>query len=136
MTPDTPCFLDTSALYALFDRAQEENRRVSSAWDELLRSDAPLLTSNYVLLELVTLLQRRLGLQAVSMLEELVLPFVDVVWIDGDLHALALALLHAARRRALSLVDCSSFAIMRARGVARAFTLDGQFADQGFAVLP
>ena len=133
---DSPCFLDTSALYALFDRAQEENRLVTSAWGGLVSSDAPLVTSNYVLVELTALLQRRLGLEAVEALADFVLPFLDVIWIDQDTHGRALSILQATRRRDLSLVDCSSFALMRGRGIRRAFALDGRFAEQGFDCLP
>jgi Predicted nucleic acid-binding protein, contains PIN domain len=130
------CFLDTSALYALFDRAQEENDQVTSAWGELVRSDAPLVTSNYVVVELTALLQRRLGLEAVEALADLVLPFLDVIWIDQETHGRALSILQATRRQDVSLVDCSSFALMRGRGIRRAFVLDGHFAEQGFACLP
>ena len=130
------CFLDTSALYALFDRAQEENGKVTSAWGELVRSDAPLVTSNYILVELTALLQRRLGLDAVAALADFVLPFLDVIWIDQETHGRAHAILQSARRRDLSLVDGSSFVLMRGRGIRRAFALDGHFAEQGFDCLP
>lgn len=136
MNVASTCFLDTSALYGLFDRAQEENDQVASAWGELVRSDAPLVTSNYVLVELTALLQRWLGLEAVAALADFVLPFVDIVWIDQETHGHALSILQAGRRRDLSLVDCSSFTLMRGRGIRRAFVLDGHFAEQGFDCLP
>ena len=41
-----------------------------------------------------------------------------------------------AGRRAVSLVDWTSFLIMRAYGVRQAFTFDPNFAAEGFEVMP
>jgi predicted nucleic acid-binding protein len=41
-----------------------------------------------------------------------------------------------AHRRGLSLVDCTTFEVMRNLGLTRAFTLDPHFAEQGFEVIP
>lgn len=41
-----------------------------------------------------------------------------------------------AGSRGLSLVDCTSFEVMRRTGTIRAFTLDADFARHGFEVLP
>jgi predicted nucleic acid-binding protein len=129
-------YLDTSALYALFDADDSAHQSAAKAWQHLITSSAPLHTSNYVLVELSTLLQRRLGLGAAATLESHVLPWVSVLWTDGALHAQAISGLLVARRRDLSLVDCVSFATMRRLGLRRAFTLDHHFAEQGFEVLP
>lgn len=131
-----PCFLDTSALYATFDRAQGRGAEASAAWGRLVRSEAALLTSNYVLLELTTLLQRRLGFDAVVALQDFVLPWVEVAWVDPALHDRAVAVVLAARRRGVSVVDAVSFSLMRSRRVRHAFTLDVHFAEQGFICLP
>jgi predicted nucleic acid-binding protein len=37
-----------------------------------------------------------------------------------------------AHRRGLSLVDCTSFAIMRRQAITRAFHFDRHFQEQGF----
>jgi uncharacterized protein len=42
----------------------------------------------------------------------------------------------AANRRTLSLVDCSSFDIMRKFGIDTVFTFDPHFREQGFSVVP
>ena len=41
-----------------------------------------------------------------------------------------------AGRRRLSLVDCTSFEIMRRHGITAALSLDADFAQQGFRLLP
>jgi predicted nucleic acid-binding protein len=129
-------FLDTSALYAVFDGDDVGHSAAARAWDELLRSDASLHTSSYVLVELTALLHRRLGVVAVDALATHVMPWVNVLWTDESIHAQAMAGLLAAGRRDLTLVDCESFALMRKLGLRRAFTLDKHFAEQGFTELP
>ncbi len=129
-------FVDTSALYALLDGAAQRHRDVAETWRELLASGETLFTSNYVLLETHALVQRRLGLEAVRALESALRPVLEVDWVDEDLHAASVAAVLAAGRRGLSLVDCTSFEIMRRRALHRAFAIDAHFASQGFEVLP
>lgn len=129
-------YLDTSALFALFDSDDAAHPAASQAWRGLSDGNTPLHTSNYVLLELSALLQRRLGLDAAEALSAHVVPWVNVLWVDEALHAQAVAGLLAARRRDLSLTDCASFAAMRRLGLRRVFTLDQHFAEQGFELLP
>lgn len=129
-------FVDTSALYALVDATARRHRQVAETWRALLASSETLFTSNYVLLEAHALVQRRLGSEAVRALESELRPVLEVDWVDEDLHAAAVAAVLAAGRRGLSLVDCTSFEIMRRRALRRAFALDADFASQGFEVLP
>lgn len=129
-------YLDTSALYAVFDGDDARHEAAAHAWNGLLASDSSLHLSSHVVVELVALLQARLGVEAVDALSTYVLPWVNTNWIDESLYAQAMAGLLAARRRDLSLVDCASFAVMRKLGLRRVFTFDTHFADQGFEVLP
>lgn len=131
-----PVFLDTSGLYAMLDGDDAANPSVAEAWRRLLASDASLHTSNYVLLELEALLQRRLGVEAVDVLATYITPVVNAVWVDERVHAQAQTAVLAARRRDVSLVDHASFIIMRSLGLRMALTTDRHFADHGFRVLP
>ena len=60
----------------------------------------------------------------------------EVVRVEAEVHAAALGAFLAAGQRGLSLVDCTSFEVMRRGGIRRAFTLDADFLRQGFEVLP
>lgn len=131
-----PVFLDTSAVYAVFDGDDAFHATAAEAWRGLLASDAPLHTSSYVLVELQALLQRRLGLAAVDVLTTYVAPFMSVAWVDERVHAQATAAALGSRDRDVSLVDHASFIIMRRLGVRTALTLDKHFVEQGFRVLP
>ncbi len=129
-------FVDTSALFALLDADDVSHPRAAKAWEALVDNGTALHTSNYVVVELSALLQRRLGLDAMDALYTHILPWVHVLWIDEALHGQAVAGVLAARRRDLSLVDCASLATIRRLGLRRAFTLDQHFAGQGLEVLP
>lgn len=59
--------------------------------------------------------------------------------LDGDEpkhSAAAVASLFTAARRRLSLVDCTSFELMRRLGLTDVLALDTGFARQGFNLLP
>lgn len=55
---------------------------------------------------------------------------------EAGLHRRAITAMLAARRRPVSLVDWTSFEVMRSRGIGSAFAFDDDFAAQGFTVLP
>ncbi len=63
-------------------------------------------------------------------------PLFHIHWITPEIHASAMSALLAARRRDVSLVDWTSFELMRRLGIRKAFTFDHHFAEQGFEVLP
>ncbi len=129
-------FVDTSGLIALLDGHELRHADCAEAWKALLSEDERLLTTNYVLVESFALVQRRLGLDAVQVLCGDFLPLLRVVWMDQATHQAAVGALLTAARRRLSLVDCASFEIMRRHDVAKAFTLDAHFAEQGFVGVP
>lgn len=129
-------FVDTSALYALLVRTEEGHADVSGAFERLLRDSSDLVTSNYVLVETVALLQRRFGLDAVRDLEARLVPLLAVRWIDQPLHARSMERMRRANRRGLSLVDCTSFTLMDADGIEIALALDQDFLTEGYRVLP
>jgi predicted nucleic acid-binding protein len=63
-------------------------------------------------------------------------PVFRLRWIKPAIHMAALSAWLAARRRNVSLVDYTSFELMRQAGIHTVFTFDRHFAEQGFEVLP
>jgi len=54
-------FIDTSALYALLDADDRNNISSGEVWKYLVSCDETLLVTNYVIVEVSALVQRRLG---------------------------------------------------------------------------
>jgi uncharacterized protein len=129
-------FLDTSGLYAVFDRDDANHSSARNAWVAWLREGAVLVTNNYVLLETAALLKHRIGVAALRALHEEVTPLLQVDWISEEQHRSGVEAVLAAARRKLSLVDCVSFQTMRNRGVRTAFCFDPHFREQGFTTKP
>ena len=131
-----PVFVDTSALYAVLASDDPDHRIATSRWDALLdmvlREPTSAVTHSGVVTEVAALVQRRLGMAAVRDLLDVMLPTLDIVWIDERTHQLAVAALLAAGQRRVSLVDWTSFTVMRERSITHAFAFDDDFERQGF----
>ena len=127
-------FADTSALFALLVRDDVMHVSAKNSFAHFAQIGAQLLTSSYVLVETVALLQRRIGLAPVHDFNAKIFPLMEILWVDGTWHARATQRLLGEDSRKLSLVDCLSFEIMEAREIKEAFTFDQDFADQGFNI--
>ena len=128
-------FVDTSAFYALVSETDQEHATARAIREQLKREAAPLLTTNYVLLESVSLLQRRHGMGAAKRFGDLVGEEVDVVWITESQHRAAWEHWKQRGIRGLSLVDCSCVVVMHELGVRRVFGFDEQFRTAGLTLL-
>ena len=133
--PMNEVFVDTSALYALLVEADDNHRAARTVVPSFRDSGAGLVTSSFVVLETVTLLQARVGVAAVRIFYRDVLPVLDVVWVGEELLHRAMAALLASSYRGVSLTDWSSFVLMRERGIVHAFAFDEDFARQGFELV-
>ena len=129
-------FTDTSAFYAVLDRDDDNHQKARRIWNEVFSDENTVVTSNYVLVESFTLIQHRLGLEAVRAFQEDVLPLISIEWVTEATHRSGVSALLAASRRKLSLVDCVSFELMRTLGIKTAFAFDPHFAEQGFKRIP
>ncbi|NSW57724.1 MAG: PIN domain-containing protein [Armatimonadetes bacterium] len=128
-------FVDTSALLAVMSNDDANHPRIKPLWDRCMDSGGTLVTTNYVVLELHALVQRRFGMAGIALLDGVFLPALSVHWVTREEHELAGAAVTISNRRDLSLVDCVSFVVMREMGIGTAFTLDAHFEEQGFEVM-
>ena len=129
-------FIDTSALLSVLDADEARHQMAKRLWESVVAAGDALVSHNYILVETSALVLRRLGLEALRVLEGDIVPILRVVWVTRDTHAAAVSAHLAAARRTLSLVDCTSFEIMRRTGVRMAFAFDHHFREYGFELLP
>ncbi|MHB1001138.1 MAG: type II toxin-antitoxin system VapC family toxin [Armatimonadota bacterium] len=128
-------FIDTSAFIAFLVDENQNHKSASETWRQLLETDDHLITSNYITVETCALLQRRIGMHAVKIFIEDVLPVVTIEWVDSTLHDDGVNGLMMSGKSGPNIVDCVSFAVMRRHAIKNAFTFDRHFSDQGFVVL-
>ncbi|MGH3136565.1 MAG: type II toxin-antitoxin system VapC family toxin [Gaiellaceae bacterium] len=127
-------FVDTSALYALLDADDPRHVDVKKSFASL--DGTRLLSHSYVVVESVALVERRLGRSATrDLLVELVTQ-IAVLYVDESIHNAATSAYFSSGPTGPSLVDFTSFEVMRLRGVRTALAVDRDFADAGFQVLP
>ena len=127
-------FVDTSAIYALLDRDDENHTPAGEAFARLIR-DESLLTHNYVVVESAALIQNRLGAAARRQLfDDLLGPF-ELIWVDERIHRSAAAAMIAAESPKISFVDWTSFEVMRQQSIDQAFAFGENFARQGFRLV-
>ena len=130
------CLVDTSAIYAVLDADDRNHTLASEEWRQILADDTVLIVTNYILVESLALIQRRLGAAAARMFQDDVVPMLKVEWVGEDIHAAGISAMLGAQRRDLSLVDCVSFEVMRRMGLRSVFAFDAHFSDQGFLLRP
>src|SRR5262245_36001534 len=129
-------FVDTSAFLALVGPSDAHHAVASAAWETITQGGEQLIVTNYILVETLALVQRRFGLHIVRAMQQTVVPYLQAYWIDASTPALGVAALRAANRRQLSLVDCTSFQVMRQIGIDTVFAFDEHFAEQQFVCIP
>ena len=129
-------FVDTSALLALVNINDEFHRRAKDQWQLLLKNKETLFSNNYVILESISLIQRRFGMDWIGTLNAEILSLIEIAWVDENQHQAAWTSFLKANRRHLSLVDCSCFESMRRLGIENVFSFDEHFQEQGFKVIP
>ncbi|MBW2605792.1 MAG: type II toxin-antitoxin system VapC family toxin [Deltaproteobacteria bacterium] len=128
-------YVDTSAFYALLDRADPYHKEASSLWVSLMDNNFTLVTSNYVVSETMKLLHKRIGFEAARLWHRDILSVLEVLWVDEGIHQQAYELWLKLGRSLLSLVDCASFVTMHHHQIERAFCFKSHFADYGFEIL-
>lgn len=129
-------FIDTSGFYALLVASESEHEAVRDAFRRAIDKGRRLVTTNYVLVETAALLQHRFGLDPVRDLEQRIAPILSVTWVSQELHTRAVTRLFRTDKRRVSLVDVVSFLTMEDEGLDEALSLNSDFADEGFQLLP
>jgi predicted nucleic acid-binding protein len=137
MNPSRRVFVDTSGWYALTDRSDQNHADAQRQFRHATGQGWPIVTTNHVVGESFTLLQRRTGPRAARQFLErmrnssiVARTFVPEAW-EEEAERL-LAQYHDQR---FSYVDATSFATMRHLGIQKALAFDNDFVIAGFVLL-
>jgi uncharacterized protein len=128
-------FVDTSAWYAFINAADPEHRAVTKAFRV---PGQRLVTSNFVLDELITLCRYRLGHPRAAKAGETLMGSRDVelIRVTPADESEAWSLFLARPDKTYSFTDCTSFVLMRRLKLIRALSVDDDFAREGFDTFP
>ncbi len=132
-------FVDTSGWAYYLDRSDPLHMKVVTIVRDYALQRRNLVIANYILTELVALLSSRFHLprkeviKAINALKSDAV--VEIVHIDVSMDNEAWKLLEKRIDKEWSLVDASSFVVMKQFGITEALTTDHHFTQAGFIKL-
>lgn|SRR6185436_13063580 len=131
-------FVDTAGWMMLADAAEPKHAAAKRVRDQWLEKSGVLVSSDYVLDEILTLLRFRLGLTAAESWWRTVESSPRVVWewIDPARSEKAREWFFRWKDKEFSHTDCTSFVVMRERRIKVALTSDQHFVQAGFERRP
>lgn len=138
MNLNSAIFVDTSGWAAPVAQDTDHQPEMLAFSRELIASGRILVTTNYVISELVPLLTSRTHLPRPRVLEFVgqVKQLARTIYIDKALDTEAWELLQQRPDKEWSQTDAASFVVMRQLGLLEAFTSDHHFLQAGFIRLP
>lgn len=129
-------FVDTSGWASLFVKQEPFHNSSDQFFNQAIQQRHLIMTSNYILSELVALLHSPLR-QPRSRIFEIVdairkAAYIETIYIDRNIDEVAWELCKQRADKPWSLVDCSSFTLMQRYGIQAALTTDHHFEQAGF----
>ena len=140
MPKNNDLFVDTSGWVYYIDKLDAFHPVVIKHIHRILNKKQYLVTTNYVMAELVALLSSRYHISRNRLVEITSVlrkeHFIKIVHIGQDVDNEAWKLLETRLDKERSLVDASSFVVMKQRGITHALTSDHHFIQAGFIRIP
>ncbi|MBI1830251.1 MAG: type II toxin-antitoxin system VapC family toxin [Planctomycetes bacterium] len=132
-------FADTSGWGNGINTSEPFNTLAVRIVAKVSSSGRRLITTNYVLAELVAMLTSPMRIsrpQQILFLADLrSAAWVDIVHVEQTIDIAAWTLWESRPDKEWSLVDCASFVVMQQRGLPEALTTDHRFEQAGFVRL-
>ena len=131
-----PMFTDTRAWYAYIDKSDTNH---ADAVELVKNLNRPLITSNYIFDETLTLVKLRMGYNvAISLGQKLWSQEVaSLVRVTEEDESRAWEIFVQYEDKGFSFTDCTSFAIIERLKIDTAFAFDDHFIQYGkFIVIP
>lgn len=132
-----PVFIDSAAWIALLHSADSLHKQTVVTYDKLVADSRDFVTTSLVLVEVASALsaqsRRHLAIELERRLRSSTI--CEVFWIDREPYEHSWSLYRERLDKNWSLVDCSSFVVMRNKHIDEALTADHHFEQAGFAKL-
>ncbi len=134
----SPVFVDSVAWIALLHSADSLHEQTVQSYRKLVTDARDFVTTSFVLVEVANALssQSRRHLARFELEQRLYSTAIcELIWIDYELSERSWSLFRERLDKSWSLVDCSSFVVMRDRQVSEVLTADHHFEQAGFTKL-
>lgn len=127
-------FVDTGAWYAMVDEKDPDHVSAKSFY---FKNEAPLLTTNFIFDETITLIMSRLGWKTACEFGEKLKKssFASIVYVTDSDEEKAWNTFLKYKDAGYSYTDCTSFALMERLKVEAAFTFDRHFKTMKFKTM-
>lgn len=121
-----PIFVDSNvfiALYNPFDTLHDQALHIGQVLD---RPTTTLIVSNYIFLEVVTVLSQRRGKMVSNSVGDMLLnhPNVQIIQVDEFSHRATWNIFQKLSNKNVSFVDCSTAVLMHNEGIHTLLTFD------------
>lgn len=119
-------FVDSNYFIALFNVSDSLHDQAGELAESMLKQDVSLCISNYIVLEVLTVLSQRVSRSAAKVAADSLSDGkqIEVMHISEELHNLSLQVFQTTEAKNISLVDCSILALLNYAGIKRLLTFD------------
>ena len=130
-------FIDSSFFKALLDADDDFYMQAIKIWKFFLQQSTPLVTTNYIIDETLTLIRNRCGLELALDFRSVLTEYASSiklirVTVDDDAGAWQWFEKDWSK---LSYTDCVSFVVMKRFGITHVATFDEHFKRAGFTLV-
>ena len=137
MPKDSPVFVDTAYINALFNKRDQWHAKAIEWQQKIAAENTSLITTQFILAEIADSLAavkfRRQAANIIHTLEESSL--VEVISASSELFHEALNLYESRIDKDWGLTDCISFVVMKSNNISDVLTSDNHFRQAGFRAL-
>ena len=134
-------FVDTSAFLALVND-KDTNHTAALHFLEKIKNGrikiSKIITPDYIIDETLTRIRYSMGHQEdVEWGKDILASkVIEKIEIQKEIFGLAWELFQTYEDKKLSFTDCTSFALMKKKGIEKVFSFDEDFARLGFVLIP
>jgi predicted nucleic acid-binding protein len=134
-------FIDTGAWDAIADREDRNHDKALQFRDEIT-GKCTLVTTNYILDELYTLLLLNIGYQQTVLFKKKIDILIEehilgITWVTGDIAEEAWKIFEQYNEdKQWSFTDCTSYVVMKNLGITEVFAFDRHFEQMSFTRKP
>lgn len=121
-------FADSNFFIAFFNISDKLHQRAKTLAKELLAQNTQLVISNYIFLEVVTVLSQRVGKFTALEVGKYFIEnsSIQTIHIDEELQRYSWKIFQEVKDKNIGFVDCSIIAAMKAEGISHLLTFDIQ----------